>query len=80
MGIVSEKFANQPRKVLVNSLSELSDGAFNLVTKYGYTAEQLSDVFSRKSQLLLPNNQPTDDYSQDVLECEEYCEVEADLE
>lgn len=81
MGIVSEKFANQPRKVLVNSLSELSDGALNLVTKHGYTAEQLSDIFSRKSQILLPLIQTTDDdYSQDVLECEDYCEVEADLE
>lgn len=75
MGIVSEKFANQPRKVLVNSRSELSEDAVNLVTKCGYTVEQISNIFSRKS-MALSSNQLIEDYSQDMPECEEYCEDE----
>lgn len=50
MGIVSEKFSNQPRKVLIKSLSEIPDNVMGFLRKNGYTEEDIALIFNRKQQ------------------------------
>lgn len=80
MGIVSKQFANQPRDVLVNTITELSEDVVDFVGEYGYTTEQIAEILARKSRSASSGNQPIEADSQDMPECDQPCEEEGDLE
>ena len=46
MGLVSEKFANQPREILIHSVNDLSPEIVSLLELHGYTPEQIDEVFA----------------------------------
>lgn len=50
MGLVSEKFANQPREVLIHSVNDLSSETVGLLERHGYTPEQIDEVFADKEE------------------------------
>lgn len=48
MGIISEKFAKQPRRVLIKSFSEIPDNVMGFLRKNGYTEAQIASIFDKK--------------------------------
>ncbi len=50
MGLVSEKFSNQPRKVLAHSTNDISPEVVNFLERYGYTMEQIEKTFADKEE------------------------------
>lgn len=50
MGIISEKFAKQPRKVLIKSFSEIPDNVMGFLRKNGYTEAQIASIFNKKER------------------------------
>lgn len=48
MGVATDKFSNQPRKVIPASIDELSPETVNLLNKYGYTTGQINEIFKLK--------------------------------
>lgn len=50
MGLVSEKFANQPREVLVHSTNDLSPEIVSLLECHGYAMEQIEEAFTDKEE------------------------------
>ena len=61
MGIVSNKFAKQPRKVLINSFSEIPDNVMGFLRKNGYTEAQISSIFDKKEENHDGRNQTRND-------------------
>lgn len=50
LGIISEKYFNQPREVLIKSFSEIPDQVMGILCKNGYTEEDIALIFNRKQQ------------------------------
>ncbi len=48
MNIVAAKFSNQPRKVITNSLEDLSSDTISFLEAYGYTKEQIKETLKSK--------------------------------
>lgn len=48
MGLVVEKYANQPRKVLPQCIEDLSEEVIGFLEKHGYSKEQLENIFEMK--------------------------------
>lgn len=49
MGLVTEKFAKQPRKVLPQSIEDLPEEVLKLLLDQGFSAEKVSEIFAGKS-------------------------------
>ena len=49
MGLITEKFANQPRTVLPRAVEELSEDVVKLLENHGYLREDISNVISKRS-------------------------------
>ena len=49
MGLITEKFANQPRTVLPRSVENLSETVVKLLESHGYLREDISNVISKRS-------------------------------
>ncbi len=47
-GIITGKFANQPRKVIPACIEEVSDEIINFLEIYGYNQEQVENIFNEK--------------------------------
>ena len=50
LGIVSRKYYNQAREVLIKSFSEIPDQVMGILCKNGYTEAQIARIFDRKQQ------------------------------
>jgi len=50
MNLVTEKFSKQPRSVIPKCYDDLSDEVVNLLNRYGYTEEQVKEVFLSKGE------------------------------
>lgn len=50
MGLASEKFANQPRKVLSHSVDDMSQEIMGLLARHSYTPAQIEEIFSDKEE------------------------------
>lgn len=50
MGLVSEQFAKQPRKVIPVCIEDLSPEVVSLLDQYGYGKDQIEGVFKTKSE------------------------------
>ena len=50
MGLVSEKFSNQPREVLVHSANDISPETISLLERHGYTLDQIDGAFADKEE------------------------------
>lgn len=48
LGIVSEKFANQPRKVLPQTIGDVPDAVLQFLEKHGYPAEAVTNAISKR--------------------------------
>ncbi|MCL2273644.1 MAG: FtsK/SpoIIIE domain-containing protein [Defluviitaleaceae bacterium] len=48
MGIITDKFAKQPRDVLVTCYEDLSEEVLGLFDKHGYTVEQIQEALNTK--------------------------------
>ena len=48
LGIISEKYFNQPREVLIKSFSEIPDQVMGILCKNGYTEAQIGSIFDKK--------------------------------
>ena len=48
-GFISEYNGTQPRKVLINSIEDLTEEQMEFLTKYGHTEEQLTKLFDNKN-------------------------------
>lgn len=49
MKLISEKDANKPRKVLIQSAEDLSDNVSNFLKSYGYSPDDIDAVINSKS-------------------------------
>lgn len=50
MGLVGEKYSNQPRKVSPQCIEDLSEEIIGFLEKYGYSREQIEEVFFNKKK------------------------------
>lgn len=48
-GIITGKFANQPRKVIPACIEDVPNEIINFLVKYGYNQEQIKNMFNEKS-------------------------------
>lgn len=48
-GLVSEKFSNQPRKVLPQGAEDIPDAIMELLTSYGFTAEDVTTALNKRN-------------------------------
>ena len=48
MGIATNKYSNQPRKVIPSCIDDLSPEAVNVLHKYNYTTDQINKIFEIK--------------------------------
>ena len=50
MKIVSEQYSKQPRNVIPTCINDISTEILELLSKYGYSKETISEVISKRIQ------------------------------
>ena len=48
LGLVSEKFANQPRQVLPQCVEDVPDAVLQLLSRYGFSAETVGAAINKR--------------------------------
>lgn len=64
MGIISEKNAKQPRNVLPTSIDNLSPEVLKLLSKYGYTEDNITAIIAKRTACYAENKEVHHEYSE----------------